>query len=57
MKVLYGVIQDFDRANLQEVGKFVWVSFLYKLFDDVIFLVDFFPDSTYKCSLVREDMI
>lgn len=57
MKVLYGVIQDFDRKTLQEVGKFTWVSFLYTLFDDVVFLVDFFPDTSVNCCMVREDMI
>lgn len=57
MKVYYGVIQDHHPKTLKETGRFTWVSFLYPLYDNLVFLVDFFPDSSFKMSMVREDLI
>lgn len=57
MKVLYGVIRDYDPVTLQGKASFTWVSFVYPLFGDVVFMVDLFPDTSFTCSLVREDMV
>ncbi len=57
MKVLYGVLQDFNPVTLHDEGKFTWVSFIYPLFDDIVFVVDLFPDTSFTCSITTEAMI
>lgn len=57
MKAYFGVLQDYHPKTLHKEREFRWVSFLYPLHEDLVFLIDFFPDSTFKMSMVREDLI
>lgn len=58
MKAYYSQFVDYHAKTLKEENRsFWWVSFLYFLFDDIVFMVEFFPDSTWNMSFVREDMI
>lgn len=63
MRVYYSELRDHHPkkknkdGSLVEEAHFIWVSFFYTLFDDILFLIDFFPDSTFNTAFIREGMI
>jgi hypothetical protein len=57
MKVMFSVLEDFNSKTGESLGRFVYVSVLHFLFEDILFLVDIFPDTSFTCSITTEAMI
>jgi hypothetical protein len=63
MKAYFNVLKDHHPkrkgrdGSLKVERSFVWVSFIYSLFDDIVFMIDFFPDSTYTMPVLTERSI